>query len=47
MNEERFQMFGESKTQINYIIFTIRKNKIGILSARDMSKKEWRKYYDK
>jgi len=40
LNEERFQMFGESKHRLITIIFTIRKKKIRIISARDMSKKE-------
>ncbi|MBK8980986.1 MAG: BrnT family toxin [Ignavibacteria bacterium] len=39
LNEERFQMFGESKQRLLTIIFTIRKNKIRIIFARDMSKK--------
>ena len=47
LNEERFQMFGESKERLITIIFTIRKNKIRIISARDMSKKERNFYEDK
>ena len=47
MNEERFQMFGESKHRLISIIFTIRKNKIRIISARDMSKRERNFYEDK
>lgn len=47
LNEERFQMFGESKHRLISIIFTIRKNKIRIISARDMSKKERKFYEDK
>jgi len=45
LNEERFQMFGESKQRLLTIIFTIRKNKIRIISAGDMSKKE-RTFYE-
>ena len=47
LNEERFQMFGESKHRLLTIIFTIRKNRIRIISARDMSKKERNFYEDK
>ena len=47
LNEERFQMFGESKLRPITIIFTIRKNNIRIISARDMSKKERKFYEDK
>lgn len=47
LNEERFQMFGESKRRLITIIFTIRKNKIRIISVRDMSKKERKFYEDK
>ncbi|HAY32509.1 MAG TPA: BrnT family toxin [Ignavibacteria bacterium] len=45
LNEERFQMFGESKHRLITIIFTLRKSKIRIISARDMSKKE-RSFYE-
>ena len=47
LNEERFQLFGELKQRMITIIFTIRKNKIRIISARDMSKKERKFYEDK
>jgi uncharacterized protein len=47
INEERFQMFGESKHRLLTIIFTIRRKKIRIISARDMSKKERKFYEDK
>jgi uncharacterized DUF497 family protein len=47
LNEERFQLFGESKQRMITVIFTIRKNKIRIISARDMSKKERKFYEDK
>jgi len=47
LNEERFQMFGESKKRLITIIFTIRKTKIRIISAREMSKKERNFYEDK
>lgn len=45
LNEERFQMFGESKERLLTTIFTIRKNKIRIISSRDMSKKQ-RDFYE-
>jgi len=47
LNEERFQMFGESKQRLLTIIFTVRKNKIRIISAGDMSKKEMTLYEHK
>lgn len=47
LNEQRFQMFGESKSRLITIIFTIRNKKIRIISARDMSKKERNFYEDK
>ncbi len=44
--ERRFQALGLSaKGRKLFISFTIRKNKVRIISARDMSKKE-RKAYD-
>lgn len=45
LTEERFMMLGESKKRLLTIIFTIRKNKIRIISARDMSKKK-KKFYE-
>ena len=45
LDEERFQLFGESMKRKTTVIFTIRKNKIRIISAREMSRKE-RNYYE-
>ncbi|MBS1553115.1 MAG: BrnT family toxin [Bacteroidetes bacterium] len=46
--ENRYQALGISdKARTLFISFTIRKNKISILSARNMSKNEWKKYFDK
>ncbi len=45
--EDRFIAFGiTNKKRKLYLIFTIRGEKIRIISARDQSKKE-RKYYEK
>lgn len=39
--EERFWMVGKTKTdRILFIVFTVRKNKIRIISARDLNRKE-------
>jgi len=46
-NEERFYVLGKTNFNRNlFIVFTIRNNKIRIISARDMSRKE-RKIYEK
>jgi len=45
LNEERFQLFGETFHRKISVKYTIRKNKIRIISAREMRKKE-RKYYE-
>jgi len=40
-NEERFRIIGKTKRQrLLFIVFTIRGNKIRIVSARDINKKE-------
>jgi uncharacterized DUF497 family protein len=46
--EQRYQALGISdKARKLFISFTIRENRIKIISARDMSKNERKKYYDK
>jgi len=43
--EERFGLFGETKKgSLLSVTFTIRRNKIRIITARDMSKRERREY---
>ncbi|MBS1517939.1 MAG: BrnT family toxin [Bacteroidetes bacterium] len=43
--EQRYQALGKSDSGRNlFISFTIRKNRIRIISARDMSKTERKKY---
>ncbi|MEO8666479.1 MAG: BrnT family toxin [Ignavibacteria bacterium] len=45
--EQRYQALGTSdKDRKLFISFTIRKNKIRIISARDMSRNERKKYND-
>ena len=40
-NEERFRIIGKTKRQrLLFIVFTIRGNKIRIVSARDINKRE-------
>jgi len=46
-NENRFIIIGQSKIKrLLFVAFTFRKNKIRIISARDLNKKE-RKLYEK
>jgi len=46
-NEERYMLWGETKARRKLtVFFTLRKNKVRIISARDMSHKE-RKAYEK
>ena len=41
LKEERFILLGKTKKErLLYIVFTTRKNKIRIISARDINKKE-------
>ena len=43
--EERYIIFGKTKkNRLLFIVFTIRKNKIRIISARDINSKEKRLY---
>ena len=48
MNEERYVLIGQTKKKrLLYIIFTLRKNKIRVISARDINKKERKLYEEK
>lgn len=43
--EERYLLIGKTKKQrMLFLVFTIRKNKIRIISARDLNKKEYKLY---
>lgn len=45
-SEERHYMLGKTDSgRLLFIVFTIRKNKIRVISARDMSKKERSVYH--
>ena len=47
ISEERYYAYGKTDSgRFLTIVFTIRKDKIRVISARDMSKKE-RNYYEK
>ena len=47
IKEQRYQALGKSNTErYLFISFTIRKNRIRIISARDMSKNERKKYFE-
>lgn len=47
-NEKRFQALGKTDNdRLLFISFTVRSDKVRIISARDMSKKEGRVYEDK
>jgi len=45
LTEERFQLFGKSGSRFLTIVYTIRSNRVRVISAREMSKKE-REFYD-
>jgi uncharacterized DUF497 family protein len=46
-NEERYFVLGRTDTgRLLFIVFTVRNNRVRVISARDMSKKE-RKLYEK
>lgn len=46
-SENRYIILGKNKSgKLLFIVFTLRKNKIRIISARDLNKKE-RKLYEK
>lgn len=44
-DERRYQLLAKNKKRYLAIIFTIRKNKIRVISARDMNEKE-KKHYE-
>ena len=47
-DEERYILLGHTKQKrLLYIIFTIRKEKVRIISARDINKKERKLYEEK
>ena len=47
-NEERYILIGNTKrSRLLYIIFTVRKEKVRIISARDINKKERKLYEEK
>lgn len=46
MSEDRYYVLGKTDdVRLLFIVFTIRSNKIRVISARDMNKKERRIYY--
>lgn len=46
--EERHILIGKTKKQrLIFLVFTIRKNKIRIISARDLNNKEYKLYEEK
>jgi hypothetical protein len=46
--ENRYLLIGETKKQrILFIVFTLRKNKIRVISARDLNKQRERRLYEK
>ena len=47
-NEERYILLGHTKyKRLLYIVFTIRKEKVRVISARDINKKERKLYEEK
>jgi len=47
-NEERFRIIGKTRgRRILFVVFTIRKNKVRIISARGINKKEVKLYEEK
>ncbi|HHT9131629.1 MAG TPA: BrnT family toxin [Candidatus Tripitaka californicus] len=45
--EPRYYVLGKTNSgRLLFVIFTIRKNKLGVVSARDMSRKERKIYYE-
>ncbi len=48
INEKRYILIGQTKqNRLLYIIFTVRKDKIRVISARDINKKEQNLYEEK
>jgi len=47
VNEDRYVLIGQTKQKrLLYIVFTIRENRIRVISARDINKKEQKLYYE-
>lgn len=47
-NEERFRVIGMTKSKrLLFVVFTIRKEKIRVISARDVNRKEVKLYEEK
>ncbi len=47
-NEERFRIIGKTKRKrLLFVVFTIRRRKVRIISARDINKKEVKLYEEK
>ncbi len=45
--ENRFYLLGKTDNQrLLFVVFTVRSNKIRVISARDMNRKERRIYYE-
>ncbi len=45
IKEERYILLGKTKKQkLIFLVFTIRKNQIRVISARDLNKKEYKLY---
>lgn len=48
VNEKRYILIGQTKqNRLLYIVFTIRKDKVRVISARDINKKEKKLYEEK
>jgi uncharacterized DUF497 family protein len=48
VNEERYILLGYTKyKRLLYIVFTVRKEKVRVISARDINKKELKLYEEK
>mgnify|MGYP001604475043 CR=1 FL=1 len=48
VSEKRYVLIGQTKKKrLLYVVFTIRKNKIRVISARDINKKERKLYEEK
>jgi uncharacterized DUF497 family protein len=47
-SESRFLLIGSALSRRKlFIVFTLRENKVRVISARDLSRKEVNKYYEK
>ncbi len=48
LNEERYLMIGKTNlSRYLFVVFTMRKDKIRVISARDLNKKEYKLYEKK